>query len=107
VRARTFGALLAAAAFFLPAAAAAHETSQTGLTAAERHRAADLADVSVPELERRVRPRTNALGVQPGTREGAARLAATTDPGLTGSWSQVIPAPVVPVAEALLPTARS
>jgi hypothetical protein len=77
-----------------------------GLTAAERHRAADLADVSVPEVERRVRARTNALGVQPGTREGAARLAATTDPGLTGSWSQVIPAPVVPVAEALLPNGK-
>jgi hypothetical protein len=62
VRARTFGALLAAAAFFLPAAAAAHETSQTGLTAAERHRAADLADVSVPELERRVRADKRARG---------------------------------------------
>jgi hypothetical protein len=106
VRARTFGALLAAAAFMLPAAAAAHETSQRGLTAAERHRAADLADVSVSELERRVRARTNALGVQPGTREDAARLAATTDPGLTGSWSPVIPAPVVPVAEALLPNGK-
>jgi hypothetical protein len=106
VRAPTLGSLLVAAAFILPAPAAAHDAPQPGLTAAERHRAADLADVSVPTLERGIRTVTRRLGRQPGTRVDSARVAATGDPGLVGGWSQVIPAPVVPIFEALLPNGK-
>ena len=105
MRARTLGSLLVTTALILPAPAAAHELPNQPLTAAERHRAADLAGVSVPTLERRVRTLTRRLGRQPGTRVAAARVA-TGDPGLVGSWSQVIPAPVVPIFEALLPNGK-
>jgi hypothetical protein len=106
VRARTLSILLIAAAAVLPAPAAAHEEAQPELTASERHHADDLAGVSVPTLERQVRARTNALGLQPGTRAATERLAATVDPGLVGSWSPVMPAPVVPIFEALLPNGK-
>ena len=106
MRASTLGSLLVAAALILPAPAAAHDEANTGLTAAERHRAADLAGVSVPTLERRTRELARRLGYQPGTRADSSRLAATGDPGLVGNWSAVIPAPVVPIFEALLPNGK-
>jgi len=53
VRARTVGLGLVVAALAAPASAAAHHAPGNGLGAAERHRAADLAGVSVQTLERR------------------------------------------------------
>ena len=106
MRARTLGSLLVATALILPAPAAAHELPHQPLTAAERHRAADLAGVSVPTLERRVRAHdTAARATARDARRRRARRAAG-DPGLVGSWSQVIPAPVVPIFEALLPNGK-
>ena len=49
---------------------------------------------------------TRRLGRQPGTRRAAARAAAAGDPGTVGRWSAVIPAPVVPIFEALLPSGK-
>ena len=98
--------LLLAASLLLPATAGAHETPRQGLTAAERHVAADTAGISVPALERRVRRMTRSLGRRPGTRLATARAAAVADPGVAGSWSAVIPAPVVPIFEALLPNGK-
>jgi hypothetical protein len=98
---------LTAALLLAPSPALAHEGH--GLTQAEQHRAADFADVSVPTLERRMRAATRRLGRQPGTRATTAvtlRAAASADPGNVGSWSPVIPAPVVPVFEALLPSGK-
>ena len=106
MRARTLGSLVVAATLILSAPAAAHEVPHKALTAAEQHRAADLADVPVPTLERRMRAITRKLGRQPGTRLDSARVAVTGDPGLVGRWSEVIPAPVVPVFEALLPNGK-
>jgi hypothetical protein len=105
VKLRTLWPLLLAA-LILPAPAAAHHSPRKGLTAAERHRAADTAGVSVATLERRMRAVTRRLGRQPGTRAASARAAAVGDPGVVGSWSSVIPAPVVPVFEALLPSRK-
>jgi hypothetical protein len=101
VRVRILGLLLLSG-LMLPGSAAAHGTPSAG----ERHRAADLAGASVPVLERQVRGVTRQLGHQPGTSAGAARLAPAGDPGLVGSWSPVIPAPVVPIFEALLPNGK-
>jgi len=106
VRARTLASLLVAAALMAPAPAAAHHAPKRGLTAAERHRAADLAGTSVRKLERRMRTVKRRLGRQPGTRPGLARAAATGDPGTVGRWSAVLPAPVVPIFEALLPNGK-
>src|SRR3954471_12650779 len=86
------------AALATPAAAGAHP-----LTAAEQHAAADLAGVPVTTLERRVNRLARQLGHRPGT---AARAAAVGDPGTVGSWSGVIPAPVIPIFEALLPSGK-
>src|SRR4051794_10820780 len=88
--------LLAAAA-----PAAAHPT----LTDAEQHRAADLAGVSVDALERRIDRLARQLGHRPGTRT-LAHSAAVGDPGVVGSWSGVLPAPVVPIFSALLPSGK-
>ena len=104
--ARTLASLLVAAALIAPAPAAAHHAPKRGLTAAERHRAADLAGTSVRKLERRMRTVKRRLGRQPGTRRAVARAAATGDPGLVGRWSPVLPAPVVPIFEALLPSGK-
>jgi hypothetical protein len=101
VRVRILGLLLLSG-LMLPGSAAAHGTPSAG----KRHRAADLAGASVPALERQVRGVTRRLGQQPGTSAGAARLAPAGDPGLVGSWSPVIPAPVVPIFEALLPNGK-
>src|SRR6188768_458942 len=90
-------------ALFLPAAAEAHHP--TGLTPAEQHVAADLANVSVTTLERRVNRLARQLGYRPGTRRNA-RTSAVGDPGTVGSWSGVIPAPVIPIFSALLPNGK-
>src|SRR3954465_795980 len=84
-----------------PAPAAAHPT----LTDAEQHRAADLAGVSVDALERRIDRLARQLGQRPGTRT-RAHSAAVGDPGVVGSWSGVIPAPVIPIFSALLPSGK-
>jgi hypothetical protein len=109
VTARFFLVLLVAS-LVLPAAAQAHGTESHELTAGQRHAAADLADVPVQTLERRMRAITKRLGRQPGTRTASAsgklRLRGSLDPGTVGRWSEVIPAPVVPVFEALLPSGR-
>src|SRR5262245_33408320 len=86
----------------LPGAAGAHPTT---LSAAEQHRAADLANVSVQTLERRVNRLAKELGHRPGTRRNA-RTAAIGDPGVVGTWSSVIPAPVIPIFSALLPNGK-
>ena len=57
-------------------------------------------------LERRMRAVTRRLGHRPGTRPALARAAAIGDPAVVGSWSSVIPAPVVPIFEALLPSGK-
>ena len=101
-----FAGWLLLGALLAPAPAAAHEVPSKALTAAERHRAADLADVPVRTLERRMRAVTRRLGRQPGTRPSLARAAVAADPGTVGSWSPVIPAPVVPIFEALLPNGK-
>jgi hypothetical protein len=85
-------------------AAGAHQPD--GLTAAERHRAADLADVSVTALERRAAAVARRLGRRPGTRPARARQAAVGDAGLVGRWSSVLAAPVIPIFEALLPNGK-
>src|SRR5690349_388606 len=92
--------LVVLVALLIPAAAEAHPS--TGLTPAEQHVAADLANVSVTTLERRVNRLAKQLGYRPGTRR-TARRAAVGDPGTVGSWSGVIPAPVIPIFSALLP----
>ena len=94
---------LLVAALIGPATASAHHAR--GLTDAERHAAADLAGVSVTTLEKRVNRIARKLGVKPGTRVSAA-AAAVADPGTVGSWSPVIPAPVVPIFSALLPSGK-
>ena len=108
MRHRTLLSLAVATALGLAASPAlGHEGH--ALTDAERHVAADTADVSVKTLERRMRRVTRRLGRQPGTRapaSAAARLTETTDPGQVGSWSPVFAAPVVPVFEALLPSGK-
>ena len=93
--------LLAAAALLAPASAsdAHHDT-------AERHRAADLAGVPVTTLERRAAAVARRLGRRPGTRHARARAAAVGDAGTVGRWSGVIPAPVIPIFEALLPNGK-
>src|SRR4051794_3646828 len=98
--ARPVATLVLLAALVAPATAAAHP-----LTAAEQHAVADLAGVPVTTLERRVNRLARELGHRPGTRVGA-RAAATGDPGTVGSWSGVIPAPVIPIFEALLPSGK-
>jgi Domain of unknown function (DUF1929)/F5/8 type C domain/Galactose oxidase, central domain len=105
-RARTVATLLLLAVLVAPASAAAHH-GDGELTAAQRHRAADLAGVSVDTLERRVNRIARRLGYRPGTRlKNAARAHAVGDPGTVGSWSGVIPAPVVPIFSALLPSGK-
>src|SRR4051794_33538881 len=98
--ARPVATLVLLAALVAPATAAAHP-----LTAAEQHAVADLAGVPVTTLERRVNRLARELGHRPGTRVGA-RASATGDPGTVGSWSGVIPAPVIPIFEALLPNGK-
>jgi len=93
------------AALILPAPAAAHHAPAQGLTEAERHHAADAAGMTVDAFERRMREVTRQLGRQPGTRPALAARAAG-DPGVVGSWSPVIAAPVVPIFEALLPSGK-
>jgi hypothetical protein len=93
-----------ALALAAPATATAHD-AEGQLTAAQRHMAADLAGVSVDTLERRVNRIARRLGYRPGTRR-SGRLAAVGDPGTVGSWSGVIPAPVVPIFTALLPSGK-
>jgi Domain of unknown function (DUF1929)/F5/8 type C domain len=105
VRGRLVLSLLLLGVLLAPASAAAHH-SRSGLTAAERHRAADLAGVSVETLERRVNALARRLGRRPGTRRVVARAAAVGDPGIVGSWSGVIPAPVIPIFSALLPSGK-
>jgi hypothetical protein len=100
------GGLLLLGALILPAPAFGHHTPAKGLTAAERHRAADAAGLSMRTLERRMRAVTRRLGRQPGTRPALARAAAAGDPGVVGRWSPVIDAPVVPIFEALLPSGK-
>ncbi len=92
--------LLILAALVAPAAAAAHHG---GLSEAERHRAADLAGVSVTTLEKRVNRIAKVLRHRPGTRRFAV---AAADPGTVGSWSGVLAAPVVPIFSALLPSGK-
>jgi hypothetical protein len=104
--ARSVATLVLLAALVAPSTAPAHHPAGQ-LTAAERHRAADLAGVSVRKLERRVNAIARRLGYRPGTRRTAmARAAAVGDPGTVGSWSGVIPAPVVPIFSALLPSGK-
>ena len=105
--------LVAATALALPVSAAGHGAAagaaRTGLTAAERHRAADLAGVPVPALERRVRAIARRLGRRPGTRPRAARARAAAPRSPTPASRQlvgVIPAPIVPIFEALLPNGK-
>jgi hypothetical protein len=86
-------------------ASAAPTKAHPTLSDAERHAAADLAGVSVQTLERRVDRLARRLGYRPGTRR-VARSAAVGDPGTVGSWSGVIPAPVVPIFSALLPNGK-
>ena len=96
-------ASLVLALLAVPAPAAAHH-APSGLTAPQRHKAADAAGLSIGTLERRMQKVTRRLGRQPGTR--SARAAAVGDPGTVGRWSTVIPAPVVPIFEALLPNGK-
>ena len=105
VRGFTAGTLFAAVALMFPGAAAAHAPSPGALSAAEQHVAADLADVPVPVLERRVRAMERKLGRRPGTAPPVTRAAAG-DPATVGSWSAVLPAAVVPVFSALLPNGK-
>jgi Domain of unknown function (DUF1929)/F5/8 type C domain len=106
MRARMLALPLMVGALVLPTPAVAHHSPGKALTAAERHRAADLAGLPVRTLERRMRKLTRRLGRQPGTRPAAARASALGDPGQVGSWSGVIAAPVVPIFEALLPSGK-
>ena len=104
-RGRLVVSLLLVGALLAPASAGAHH-SGSGLTAAERHSAADLAGVSVETLERRVNALARRLGRRPGTRQEVVSAAAVGDPGTVGSWSAVIPAPVIPIFSALLPSGK-
>lgn len=110
-RALAVGVVIAGA-LALPASAAAHGDdggggSRRGLSPTERHRAADLAGIPVPTLERRVRAMARRLGHRPGDAPGGRRArAAAADPAVTGSWSGVTAAPVVPIFEALLPSGK-
>jgi hypothetical protein len=106
VRGFTAGTLLVLAALMMPAFAAAHGAAHGELSAADQHRAADLAGIPVPTLERRVRAVTRKLGRQPGTAPPSARAAEVTDPGIVGRWSGVLPAPVLPIFSALLPNGK-
>jgi len=98
---RLVACLLTLAALVTAAPAAAHHD----LSTAQRHRAADLAGVSVELLERRIDRLSLRLGHRPGTRS-TARAAAVGDPGTVGRWSSVLPAPVVPIFSALLPNGK-
>jgi hypothetical protein len=102
--ARSVVPVLVAAALLAPASAGAHHGGS--LSPAERHRAADLAGVSVETLERRVNAIARRLGQRPGSRPKSARVAAVGDPGTVGTWSPVLPAPVVPIFSALLPSGK-
>ena len=105
-RARLVATLVVVAGFVVPATATAHH-GDGRLTAAQRHRAADLAGVSVQKLERRVNAIARRLGYRPGSRLKTRALAAAVgDAGTVGSWSGVIPAPVVPIFSALLPSGK-
>jgi hypothetical protein len=90
------------AALIAPSTASAHHARS--LSDAERHASADLAGVSVKTLEKRMNAIARRLGRKPGTRALAA--AADGDPGTVGSWSGVLPAPVVPIFSALLPSGK-
>ncbi len=98
-------ASLVLALLVVPAPAAAHHAPRA-LTEAQRHKAADAAGLSIGTLERRMQTVTRRLGRQPGTRPDASRAAAVGDPRTVGRWSAVIPAPVVPIFEALLPNGK-
>ena len=86
-------------------AAAAPAAAHHDLTDAQRHRAADLAGVSVEKLERRVKTLARKLGRRPGTRT-TARAAAVGDPDKVGTLVGGHPAPVVPIFSALLPSGK-
>ncbi len=91
--------LLVAAA--LPAAAGAH-----GPVPGEDHRATDLTGVSVTTQEREARAIERELGRRPGDAPKPASGERADDFGVTGRWSAVEPAPVVPIFEALLPNGK-
>ena len=112
---RVAATLLVVVCMLVLAAGAAAHHSPRGLSAAERHRAADLAGVSVPTLERRVAALARRLGRRPGTRRirtgtrgarAAASALAVGGPDQVGQWSPVLEAPVVPIFSALLPNGK-
>ena len=103
MRVRLLGLLLVSA-LALPVPAAAHEHHRSRPPSATVPRTSPA--MSVPALERAGARADTAAGTPARHEPGAARLAPAGDPGLVGSWSQVIPAPVVPIFEALLPNGK-
>ena len=83
----------------------------------EQHAAQDLAGVPIEQIERDTRANAlkvkKATGAAPGGRTDDQRVAneqessaAADDPGQGGRWSAVLPTPVVPVFQAVLPNGK-
>src|SRR5215207_621214 len=99
-----------------PSPATGPATSDSGHDHGDRdHAAEDLVGVPMNEIERAAKARSDEVTRQTGQRPGrrspkeqavADAIAAAADPAVSGAWSGVVDAPVVPVFNALLPNGK-